>query len=44
MQRFGLDPTGLQHKVVHKDDGAEGDENVFAKEQADVVRRRRHRA
>jgi hypothetical protein len=29
---------------VHKDDGAEGDENIFAKEQADVVRRRRHRA
>ncbi len=44
MQRFCLDPTRLQHKVVHEDDRAEGDKNIFAEEQPDVIGRRRHRA
>ncbi len=46
MQRFGLDPTGLQHKVVHKDDGAEGAKMSSPKNRptlsvaADIARKR----
>ena len=39
MQRFGLDPTRLQHKVVHKNDGAEGNKDIFTEEQSDVIGR-----
>lgn len=44
MQRLGLNAAGLQHKVVHEDDRAEGHEDIFAEEQPDVVGRGRHGA
>ncbi|MNP66022.1 hypothetical protein D3C76_1616680 [compost metagenome] len=43
VQRLGLNAPGLQHKVMHEDNRPEGDKDVFAEEQPDVVRRRRHR-
>lgn len=44
MQRLGLNAARLQHKVMHKDNRPEGNENIFPEEQAHVVGRRRHRA
>lgn len=46
MQRFGLDPTRLQHKVMHEDDGAESNKDIFTENSptlsvaADIARSR----
>ncbi len=44
MQRFGLNIGRLQHKVMYKNNRAEGDENIFAEKQLDVICHRRHGA